>query len=162
MPGCYALDSGEDPEGGGAGCSWLQAPGKWQLPSGWFRWHPEHLAVAAAGWVWVRSQGSESNNTQCSVAVPSFLPTPQVTGAKGGACSQTPSGGGPCPSLQSEIAPVVYPNAYSPCKRCHTAHCLCKRRSTSQEPAHGQRKILLWQSRPSFSHAPQQWRLPWL
>ena len=51
--------------------------------------------MAAAGQVC--SQGSESNNGWCLVAVPSlFLQTSEVPGAVGGACSQTPSGGEPC------------------------------------------------------------------
>ena len=45
---------------------------------------PEHLAVAAAGWVC--SQGGKSNNLWCVVTVPSFfLLTFEVTGATGGA-----------------------------------------------------------------------------
>ena len=55
----------------------------------------------------VFSQGSGSINMWCSVAVPSFLPTSEVTGATDGACSQTPSGGGPCPHLVSEMTALV-------------------------------------------------------
>ena len=41
----------------------------------------EHLEVAAAGWRC--SQGCESNNVWCSVAVPSFFwQTPEVTGSQ--------------------------------------------------------------------------------
>ena len=50
----------------------------------------KHLAVAAAGRVC--SQGSESINGWCLVTVPSYLPTSAVTGATGGAYSQTRSG----------------------------------------------------------------------
>ena len=48
--------------------------------------HPEHLSVAAAGWVC--SQGSESNSIWFLVAIPSsfsFLAIPEVTGVTGGA-----------------------------------------------------------------------------
>ena len=34
---------------------------------------------------------------------------PEITGAASGACSQTPSGGGSCPPLESEISAVVCP-----------------------------------------------------
>ena len=34
---------------------------------------PEHLTVSEAAAGWVCSHGSESNNSQCSVAMPSFL-----------------------------------------------------------------------------------------
>ena len=44
---------------------------------------PEHLAVAAAGWVC--SQGDESSKEWCLVTVPSFLSAHEVTGASGGA-----------------------------------------------------------------------------
>ena len=68
----------------------------------------ERLAVAAAEWVC--SQGSESKNGWCSVVIPSFLSTSEVTGASGGACSQTPSGGRPHCPLVSEVTPVVCPH----------------------------------------------------
>ena len=56
------------------------------------------MAVAAAGCV--HFQGHERNNRWCSVAVPSSLPTPEVTGAANGACSWTwTCGGRPHPSL---------------------------------------------------------------
>ena len=63
--------------------------------------------MATAGWVFF--QGSENNNGWCSVAMPSFLPTSEVTGVTGGACSQTPSGGRSCPTLVSEMTAVVCP-----------------------------------------------------
>ena len=65
---------------------------------------PEHMAMAAAGRVF--SQRSESISGLCLVAVP-FLLTSEVTGAADGACSQTPSSGGPCPPLVSEMTVVV-------------------------------------------------------
>ena len=55
--------------------------------------------MAAAGHL--LSQGSESENGV--VAVPSSVPTSEVTGAVGGTCSQTPGGGRPCPPLESEM-----------------------------------------------------------
>ena len=67
----------------------------------------EHLSVAPVGQVC--SQQSESNNGWCSVAVPSFLPTSEVTEAVGGAYSQTPSGGRPWLPLVSEMTAVVCP-----------------------------------------------------
>ena len=59
------------------------------------------MVVAAAGQV--HSQGSESNSGWFLVSVPSSLPTSEVTWATGGAPSQTPSGGGPHPSLVFEM-----------------------------------------------------------
>ena len=53
--------------------------------------HLECLAAADASQVC--SQDSESNTIWCLVAVPFFLPTPEVTGATGGPQSQAPSGG---------------------------------------------------------------------
>ena len=50
------------------------------------------------------SQGSESNNSWCSVAVPSFLLISEVPEAAGGAYSQTLSGGGPHSPLQSAMS----------------------------------------------------------
>ena len=67
----------------------------------------EHLAVAAAGWVC--SQGSESNNGWCLVAVSSFLLTSEVTGATDGACSHTPRSGRSCLPLVSEMTAAVCP-----------------------------------------------------
>ena len=98
---------------------------------------PEHLAVAAAGWVC--SQGSESNNGWCFVAVPSFiLPTPEVTGVTGGALSRPLVVAGhtsPCPLRQlSQSDSAVYrsskryhvtlspPTVLSPQKRCLATH----------------------------------------
>ena len=45
----------------------------------------------------VCSRRSGSSNRWCLVAVPSFFPNFEVTGSSGGACSQTPSCGGPHP-----------------------------------------------------------------
>ena len=109
--------SGEDLWGSSAGFSWLQGPGKWQRPSGRCRWYVEPLAVATAGHV--HSQGSEVNEWH-SVEVPSSVPTPEVPGAIGGACSQTPSRGGPHPPLESKMPGVVcphcpYPTQEAPC-----------------------------------------------
>ena len=69
--------------------------------------HPEHLAVAVAGWVC--SQGSENNSVWCLVAMLSFLPIPEVTGIAGGAHSQVPSGGKPRFPLASETTATVCP-----------------------------------------------------
>ena len=68
---------------------------------------PEHLAMAAAGWLY--SQGGESNNVCCLVAVPLIFPIPEVTGAAGGAHSQTSSGGKPLIPLASETTAMVCP-----------------------------------------------------
>ena len=55
-------------------------------------------------------QGSGNNNGWCSVAVPSFLkPTSVMTGAAGGVCSQTLSGGSLHLPLVSELTAVVCP-----------------------------------------------------
>ena len=70
--------------------------------------YTKHLAVAAAGRVY--SHGGESNNVWCLVAVPSFfLPTPEVTGAAGGAHPQAPSGGRPRLLLASKMTAMVCP-----------------------------------------------------
>ena len=68
---------------------------------------PGHLAVGAAGHVC--SQGTESSSGWWLIAVPSFLPTSELTGATGGASSQTPSGGWPHLPLVSEMTAVVWP-----------------------------------------------------
>lgn len=57
----------------------------------------------------MHSQRCESNNSLCFVVVPSSVATPEVTGAIGGACSQTPSSDRLCPPLESEMAVAVYP-----------------------------------------------------
>ena len=62
---------------------------------------PENLAVAAVGCV--ISQGDESNNSLCWIAVPS----PEVTRTISGACSGISSGSGPWLSLASVINAVV-------------------------------------------------------
>ena len=59
--------------------------------------------MAAAGCL--STQGSESSNSWCSIAVPSS----KVTGGTSEACSGTPSGGRPCLPLESEITVVVAP-----------------------------------------------------
>ena len=59
--------------------------------------------MAVAGYV--SSQGNESNNRWCSVAMPSS----EVTGSASGSCSLTPSDGGPHPPLESEITAIVCP-----------------------------------------------------
>lgn len=64
--------------------------------------------MAKAGCVY--SQGSEGNGWH-SVAVPFSAVTPEVTGAAGSACSQTPSGGGPCPTLESRWLWLFVPTA---------------------------------------------------
>ena len=58
----------------------------------------------------VHSQGSESNNGWCSLAMPSCVLTSEVTGATGRACSQTPTDSGACPPLESEMTVVVFPH----------------------------------------------------
>ena len=65
---------------------------------------PEHLAVSVAGCV--SSQGSESNNRSCSIAMPSS----EVIRAASDACLGTPSGSGPCPPLESVKTVVVCPH----------------------------------------------------
>ena len=67
----------------------------------------EHLAAVVA-WC-MSSQGSESNNGWRSVTMPFSVVPSELTGAASGACSQTPSGGGACPPLESEITSVVCP-----------------------------------------------------
>ena len=69
------------------------------------RWCLEHLEVSAAGWV--HSHVSDYGARWCSVAVPSSLPSSEVPGAAGGACSQTCSVGRPHPPLVSEMTAVV-------------------------------------------------------
>ena len=105
-PSCRALGSGSDPYTGVGGTQ-----------SG--------LAGAVA-WC-VHSQGRESNNRWCSVAVPSFALTPEVNGASGVVCSQIPSGDGPHPPLESEMDAMVYPPACSPHKSFHAVLSLHKK-----------------------------------
>ena len=57
--------------------------GKWQRPSGNCKRHHEPWQWAVAEHV--HSQGSESNNGWCLVAVPFYVPTSEVTGAAEGA-----------------------------------------------------------------------------
>ena len=83
-----ALESGSDPQTVCRQCS-------------------ECLTVAAL--VRMHSWGNEINNSWCSVAMLSSVLSPDVTGAAGSSYSWTPSGGGPCPSLESEMAVVVSP-----------------------------------------------------
>ena len=61
---------------------------------------------------------SESNNGWCSVALPSSLLTSEVTRAAGGTCSQTPSGGGPCLLLVSEMTAVFVSAGCRSDKKC--------------------------------------------
>ena len=68
----------------------------------------------------VCSQGSESNNGWCSVAVPSFLPTYEVLGVTSGVYSQTPSGGRPFLPLVSEITAVALPST----NRSYKSQCI--------------------------------------
>ena len=67
----------------------------------------EHLAEAVAGCV--SSQGSESNSGCFSGIIPFSVVPSEVIGATNDFYSQTPSHGMPCPSLESEITAVVYP-----------------------------------------------------
>ena len=80
--------------------------------------------------VWVHFQGSEDNEWHL-IAGLLFSSDPKVTRTAGGACSWTPSGGRPCPPLESEIPLAICPP---------TAHSLCKRSPTTQESTHVQRK----------------------
>ena len=66
---------------------------------------PECLAVAAAGWVC--SQGSKSNNRWCSITMSFSVVPSEVVGAASDFCSGIPSGGGPCPPLESGVTVVV-------------------------------------------------------
>ena len=85
----------------------LLAAGPWEVAMslGRFKRFPEHLPVAASGCV--SFQGSESTNTRCLVTMPSSVVPSEVIGATSSAYSQTPSGGGPHPPLESEITAVV-------------------------------------------------------
>ena len=51
--------------------------------------------------------GSESNNRWCLVTMPSSVVPSEVIGATSCAYSWTPSGGLPCPPLESEMTAVV-------------------------------------------------------
>ena len=66
---------------------------------------PECLAVAIAEQVC--SQGCESKNRWCSVAMLSSVRASEVVGATRGTCSLPPSGGGSCPPLESVLIAVV-------------------------------------------------------
>ena len=70
---------------------WLLFAGPWEVTviSGRCWQYLEHLAVATAGHV--HSQGSDSNNGWCLVAVPFCVPVSEVIGVTGSACSWTPS-----------------------------------------------------------------------
>ena len=67
---------------------------------------PESLALAAAGQLC--SQRSESHERQCSVTISFSVVTSEVVGAASGSYSGIPSGGGPCPPLESMINAMVY------------------------------------------------------
>ena len=99
MPSCWDLDSSKDLQKGGTSYSLLAGPWEVVLSSGRFRRCLEHLAVAGC----VSPQGNENNNGWCSGTVPSSVVPSEVIGATSVACSWTPSGGRPCPSLASEI-----------------------------------------------------------
>ena len=58
----------------------------------------------------VSSQGSENNNGSFLVTVPSSVPNSELTGAAGGACSWTPSGGRSGPPLEHEMTVVACPH----------------------------------------------------
>ena len=75
-PGCKAMSSGSDPQ---AGLCSTQSLWQWQQQG---RCIPRGV----------------SNNEWCLAAVASSMPIPEVTRAKGGACSQIPSGFRPHPS----------------------------------------------------------------
>ena len=76
------------------------------------------------------SQASESNNRWCSITMSTSVVPSEVVGASSGSCSGIPSGGGPCPPLESEITVVVcpgylqttqkHPVPLSPHRRCCT------------------------------------------
>ena len=68
---------------------------------------PEHLAVAVIGWVF--SQGTKRNNRWCFISVSSSVVPSEVFGAASSSCSEIPSGGGPCPALESVITAMVCP-----------------------------------------------------
>ena len=106
MPGCWVLDRGKYLQGGGARLLLVAGPWEVAVIFRWGKLHPQCLAVAAGR---VHSQGSDSNNGWCLVAVPSSVMTSEVTGATGGVCSWTPSGGGPGPPLVSEVTAMVHP-----------------------------------------------------
>ena len=53
------------------------------------------------------SWGSKSKNRWCSITMSSSLVSSEVVEAAGGSCSGIPSGGGPCPPLESDITVVV-------------------------------------------------------
>ena len=69
---------------------------------------PECLAVAAAGRVC--SQGSESNNRWCSIAMSFSVVPSEMVEAASYFCSGIPSGSGLFPPLESEITTAVCPH----------------------------------------------------
>ena len=110
--------------------AWLLGPSQWPGPTG--KWH--RLLLDAVPWevavtlreveavprvfgsghhkIGVYSQGSEGNGW------PSVAMTPEVPGAAGGACQRTPSGGRPCPPVESEMAVASFLTTHTLCKRC--------------------------------------------
>ena len=72
------------------------------------------VGIAQSIWQW-QQQGRcvprrvRATTNGARFAVPSSVPISEVTGAAGGTCSQTPSGGGPCPPLVSKMTAVVHP-----------------------------------------------------
>ena len=69
----------------------------------------DQVLLAVAATERVCSQGVESNNVWCLVAMPFFLPTPEVTVTASRANSQAPSGGRPCLHLPSKMTTVIHP-----------------------------------------------------
>ena len=65
-----------------------------------------------------------------------------------GTCSQSLSGGGPCPLWSLIWLWWLAHSTLSPCKRCPAAYSLHKRCPAAWEPTHVQRKIVLWWSAP--------------
>ena len=78
---------------------------------------PEHLAVAAAGWVC--SQGRESNNVVLGCGALPFLLTPVVTEATGGTHSQAPIVAGHTSLWPPRQLPQYIPASCSPLKAPH-------------------------------------------
>ena len=111
------------------------------------------MAVAEAGCV--HYQGSESNNGWCLVAVPSSVPNSEVTGSTGGACSWTPSSGGPCPSLAGlPLLPLDHVRG--------APSCLAQARGVSLPVSPPSKRLQVHKDIPmevysSSSYPPQQW-----
>ena len=83
---------------------------------------PECSAVATAGQVC--SKGSKSTNRWCSITMSISVVPSEVVGAASDFCSGIPSGGGPCPPLESGITgslPLL-PADYARRTMSHSAH----------------------------------------